>query len=352
MEHMTQNASKLKIERVAPAIGVEGGWMAADITGYDPEAWQTTQLLLNNEEVRIIFGHQRRLAFRVPPEARAGNLQLFAGAAASNTCWLPVGEKICEELHAVSNPAIGPDGYLYSTVSGRRGEQTEVSVVKINTLTGEALAFATGIVNATGLAFKGETLYATSRHESSVYAIDKTGTVSVVGSGLGVATGILVAADGALIIGNRDGQLLRLVPGSNAEEICQLPRSIAAYHMTWVSADTIALACPTAASEDALYIVNLRGRVHQFAYGFGRPQGILALPDQGALLLSASYRGRNGVLYLPLATGRPRRIIAAEGIVGLAADRAGDLYLAAPMAIFKIVADDLKRALDRASTEE
>ena len=78
---------------------------------------------------------------------------------------------------------------VYATISGPRGKQTPVSVVRVSP-DGRGTPFVTGILNATGLAFHPDgDLFVTSRAEGNVYRIDADGESTVYVEGMGVATG-------------------------------------------------------------------------------------------------------------------------------------------------------------------
>ena len=93
---------------------------------------------------------------------------------------------------------------VYATISGPRGKQTPVSVVRVSP-DGHGTPFVTGILNATGLAFSPEgDLFVTSRAEGNVYRVDAAGEFTVYAEGMGVATG--AAFDGGLSPGRgREG---------------------------------------------------------------------------------------------------------------------------------------------------
>ena len=102
-------------------------------------------------------------------------IQLQQGERTSNTLPFVVGSLLAENLHPVANPVVDRQGTIYTTISGTKGQQVPVSLYRV-TRFGEVEPFAEGILNPTGLAFgpDGE-LYVSSRHEGTVYRVDRRG---------------------------------------------------------------------------------------------------------------------------------------------------------------------------------
>ena len=99
-------------------------------------------------------------------------------------------------------------------LSGQRGKQTPVSVVRVSP-DGRGTPFVTGILNATGLAFNPEgDLFVTSRAEGNVYRIDDAGEPHLYAEGMGVATGAAFDADGNLFVGDRSGTIFKIDPAA------------------------------------------------------------------------------------------------------------------------------------------
>jgi hypothetical protein len=80
---------------------------------------------------------------------------------------------LAEELQPVANPAFDPNGSLYVTFSGGRGEKVPASLFRIEP-DGELNPIANEILNPTGLAWgPDDCLYVSSREEGSVYRIPR-----------------------------------------------------------------------------------------------------------------------------------------------------------------------------------
>ena len=65
-------------------------------------------------------------------------------AGASNTAPLRVARQLSDGLHPVTSPAVSRSGMIYATISGPRGKETPVSVVRISP-DGRGTPFVTGI---------------------------------------------------------------------------------------------------------------------------------------------------------------------------------------------------------------
>jgi sugar lactone lactonase YvrE len=217
-------------------------------------------------------------------------------------------------------------GRLYVTVSGGRGEQSPVSVFRVDP-GGAREPFASGIVNATSMAIGPDgLLYLTSRFEGTVYRVSEGGEPSQVATELGVACGLAFGPDGTMFIGDRSGTLFRMPPGGQPSVLATLPPSIAAYHLAVGPDGWVYVSVPTLASCDSIYRVDVDGRVEIAWTGFGRPQGVAFHPS-GVLHVVEALAGASGVYRL--AAGRaPELVATGEALVGVTFDPQGALVVA------------------------
>ena len=148
---------------------------------------------------------------------------------------------------------------IYATISGPRGKQTPVSIVRISP-DGRGTPFVTGILNATGLAFNPDgDLFVTSRAEGNVYRIDAAGESTVYAEGMGVATGAAFDAEGNLFVGDRSGTIFKINPERQIFVHATLEPSVAAYHLAVNAAGTLFVTGPTLSSNDAIWAIEPNG---------------------------------------------------------------------------------------------
>ena len=204
-----------------------------------------------------------RLAFRVPEQASTGLIEVRNPSGASNAAPLRVARQLSDGLHPVTSPAVSRSGMIYATISGPRGKQTPVSVVRISP-DGRGTPFVTGILNATGLAFNPDgDLFVTSRAEGNVYRIDAAGESTVYAEGMGVATGAAFDAEGNLFVGDRSGTIFKIDPQRQIFVHATLEPSVAAYHLAVNADGTLFVTAPSLSSNDAIWAIDPHGETRR-----------------------------------------------------------------------------------------
>jgi sugar lactone lactonase YvrE len=223
---------------------------------------------------------------------------------------------------------------VYSTISGPRGKQTPVSVVRVSP-DGRATPFVTGILNATGLAFSPEgDLFVTSRAEGNVYRVDGAGESTLYSEGMGVATGAVFDKEGNLYVGDRSGTIFKIDLQRKIFVLATLEPSISAYHLSIDSEGTLYVTGPTLCSNDAIWAIDSHGQTRAWFRGLGRPQG-LALSKDGDVYVTACLRGRRGLVRVTPA-GETSLVVAGNNLVGVAFSPLGTTILATNEAVFDV----------------
>jgi len=271
---------------------------------------------------------------RVPAEASSGLVEVRNPSGASNGAPLRIARQLSAELHPVTSPAVSRSGMIYATISGPRGKQTPVSIVRISP-DGRGTPFVTGILNATGLAFNPDgDLFVTSRAEGNVYRIDASGESTVYAEGMGVATGAAFDAQGNLFVGDRSGTIFKIDPKRQIFVHATLEPSVSAYHLAVDGAGNLLVTGPTLSSNDAIWTIDPHGETRAWYRGLGRPQG-LALDSDGNVYLAACLHGRRGLVRIT-PESEASVVVSGANLVGVAFSPLGTAILATNDAVYDV----------------
>ena len=323
-----------RIDDVLPASALPGGDVELTGANLGPDGSALPTVLVDGHSAHILMSRPGALALRVPEKATTGLIEVRNSAGSSNAAPLRVGRQLLEGLHPVTNPAVSRSGMVYATISGQRGKQTPVSVVRVSS-DGRGTPFVSGILNATGLAFSPDgDLFVTSRAEGNVYRIDEAGEPSLYAEGMGVATGAAFDAEGNLFVGDRSGTIFKINPERQIFVHATLEPSPAAYHLTVNAAGTLFVTGPTLSSNDAIWAIEPNGETRPWYRGLGRPQG-LALSKEGDIYLSASLHGRRGIVRVT-PQGEATLVLSGANLVGVAFSPLGTAILATSDAVYDV----------------
>ena len=323
-----------RIDDVTPASALPLG--EVEITGVHlgPHSSGPPVVLVGTQPAQVLMSRPSRLAFRVPEEATTGLIEVRSPVGVSNAAPLRVAHELTSGLHPVTSPAVSRSGMVYSTISGPRGKQTPVSVVRVSP-DGRATPFVTGILNATGLAFSPEgDLFVTSRAEGNVYRVDGAGESTLYSEGMGVATGAVFDQEGNLYVGDRSGTIFKIDSQRKIFVLATLEPSISAYHLSINSEGTLFVTGPTLCSNDAIWAIDTHGQMRAWFRGLGRPQG-LALSKDGDVYVTACLRGRRGLVRVTPA-GETSLVVAGNNLVGVAFSPLGTTILATNEAVYDV----------------
>jgi sugar lactone lactonase YvrE len=323
-----------RIDDVVPAAALPGGEIELTGANLGPHGPALPTVLVDGLPAQVLMSRPSRLAFHVPDQATTGMVTVSNSAGSGNAAPLRVARQLSDGLHPVTNPVVSRSGMIYATISGQRGKQTPVSIVRVSP-DGRGTPFVTGILNATGLAFSPDgDLFVTSRAEGNVYRIDDAGEPTVYAEGMGVATGAAFDADGNLFVGDRSGTIFKINPERQIFVYATLEPSIAAYHLALDAAGTLYVTGPTLSSNDAIWAIDTHGEARPWFRGLGRPQG-LALDREGNVYLSACLHGRRGLVRIT-PNGEATLALAGANLVGLAFSPLGTTILATSEAVYDV----------------
>ena len=322
------------IDDIFPAAALPLGEVELHGAHLGPDGFGAPAVLVDEIPAQILMCRPTRLAFAVPTEATTGLIEVRNPAGASNTVPLRVARLLSDGLHPVTSPAVSRSGMIYATISGPRGKQTPVSVVRVSPA-GRGTPFVSDILNATGLAFNAEgDLFVSSRAEGNVYRIDESGESTVYAEGMGVATGAAFDAEGNLFVGDRSGTIFKINPKRQIFVHATLEPSPAAYHLAVNAAGTVFVTAPSLSTNDSIWAIEPNGDTRAWCRGLGRPQG-LALSKDGDIYLAACLQGRRGLVRVT-PQGEASLVLAGSNLVGVAFSPLGTTVLATNEAVYDV----------------
>jgi sugar lactone lactonase YvrE len=327
------------IEDVVPPAALPGGDVELRGMHLGPRPMTTPQVIVDGLAAHVLMSRDARLGFRVPAEANTGLIEVRSPDGVSNTVSLRIARELSDGLHPVTSPVVSRSGMTFATISGPRGKQTPVSIVRISP-DRVGTPFVSGILNPTGLAFDPDgDLFVTSRAEGTVYRIDPGGESTVYAEGMGVATGAAFDADGNLFVGDRNGTIFKIAPGNSdpARKIfvyATLEPSVAAYHLAVGADGTLFVTAPSLSPNDCVWAIDRDGSTSAWFRGLGRPQG-LALDSGSNVYVAASLRGQRGLVRIT-PEGKAELVVAGQNLVGVAFSPLGTTVLATNEAVFDV----------------
>jgi sugar lactone lactonase YvrE len=305
-----------RIEAVAPALALAGGEIRITGSGLRPQELRRPKVQFGEVEGSLVVSSDAFLVARVPEGATSGPVVVATDGHVSNPQSVKVAVPIAENLHPVTNPALDPEGNIYVTFSGSRGEKVPVAVFKIDT-NYVVKPFVPEMMNATSIAFDRQgQMYVSSRFDGSVYRVAPNGTMTTYAEGMGVATGIAFDRDQSLYVGDRNGTIFKIAPDQQVFVFATLEPSVSAYHLAFSPQGDLFVTGPTTSSFDRVNKIDPNGTVTTFYKGLGRPQG-LAFDVDGNLYVAASISGRRGIVKIT-PDGKANLEVAGQGLVGLA----------------------------------
>ncbi len=323
-----------RIDEVIPPSALPNGEVALHGIHLGPHTAGPPVVLVGTVPSHVLMSRESRLIFRVPEGATSGLIEVRSPIGVSNAAPLQVARELTSGLHPVTSPAVSRSGMVYSTISGPRGKQTPVSVVRVSP-DGRATPFVTGLLNATGLAFSPEgDLFVTSRAEGTVYRVDGAGESTQYAEGMGVATGAAFDEEGNLFVGDRSGTIFKIDPQRKIFVHTTLEPSISAYHLAIGMGGTLFVSGPTLCSNDVIWAIDRQGEARVWFRGLGRPQG-LALSKDGDVYVTASLHGQRGLVRVT-ASGETSLVLSGSNLVGVAFSPLGTTVLATNEAVYDV----------------
>jgi sugar lactone lactonase YvrE len=327
------------IQQASPAAALPGAEIALLGASLGASAGHLPTVMASGHPAHLVMCRSDCIVARLPEQARTGMLEVLRDGKRSNQIPLIVARQLSDGLHPVTSPAVSRSGMIFTTISGPRGKQTPVSIVRINP-DGEGTPFTSGILNPTGVAIHPDgDLFVSSRAEGTIYRIDAGGDAQTYADGMGVATGIAFDADGNLFVGDRSGTIFKIAQGHSERDkqifvFATLEPSVAAYHLAIGPDGTLFVTAPTLTSHDAIWAIDHDGAVRSWFRGLGRPQG-LAVDADSNVYVAASLGGQRGLVRID-PDGRAELVVAGHAVVGVAFSPLGSTILTTSNAVFEV----------------
>jgi sugar lactone lactonase YvrE len=323
---------KPEISRVSPPAAIAGGEFQIRGKGFLKS--QRPRVTFGEIDAPVVIGSDSFIIARVPDGASVGELIIRNGEQASPAYTCGLGIPIADSVHPVANPAVDAAGNIFTTFSGSRGQNTPVSVYKID-LNCNLKPFLSDVMNSTALAFDSQgLLYISSRYDGVVYQATPSGNMSVYVEGMGVATGLAFDPAGDLYVGDRQGTIFKISQQRQIYVFATLEPSIAAFHLAFGPDGYLYATGPTTSSFDSLYRISPAGEVEVFYRGLGRPQG-LAFDSENRLYVAGSLGGRRGVVRIG-PDRQPEMFLSGPNVVGLAFTPSRSMVVATNGALFRV----------------
>jgi len=333
----TASANAPRLASTSPIAAMPGGEIEVHGTQLDPAGGRMPHATIGDVFAPVALSRPGRATVHVPEGSISGDLVLHRNGEVSNAINVRVAVPMAENLHPVSNPAVDASGQVFTTLSGSRGQETPVSIFRIQR-DFQMLPFVRGLMNATGLAFDhAGALYASSRAEGTVYRISSDGTFETYAEGMGVATGIAFDREGHLYVGDRSGTIFKINHQREIFVFATLEPSIAAYHLAFDDNSTLYVTGPTTSSNQAIHAIDRDGNTSVFYQGLGRAQG-MAFDIGGNLYIAASLRGQRGIVRIT-PSREASLAVSGNNLVGLAFMEDGCAALATRDALYHVALD-------------
>ncbi len=329
-----------RIENLLPACALPLASVEISGSNLGPVANHLPIVSVDEEPAQVLMSRHSRISLRVPAEATTGMLEVRNPFGTSNSVPLRVARGLTDGVHPITSPAVSASGMIFTTISGPRGKQTPVSVVRVSP-DGRGTPFVSEILNASGLAFNpAGDLFVTSRAEGIVYTVDAAGETAIYAEGMGVATGAAFDTNGDLFVGDRSGTIFRINTERQIFVHATMEPSVSAYHLAVTAENELLVTGPTLSTNESVWRIDHAGEKHLYFQGLGRPQG-LAIDADDNLYVAASLRGQRGIVRInkkPNAQGERSAELVVSGfnLVGIAFSPLGTAILATNQALYEI----------------
>lgn len=332
---MTFLKDRPSFQRVTPSYVVPGGRVTVLGSGFNGRLGNTSTVQMNGVDAHITCARSKSITILVPDGIDADVTSLTVADTTFGEVGLRVATVVARDVHPVDNPVLDREGNIYTTISGSRGEQTAVSIIRIRP-DGTCEPYLKDIMNPTSLAFGPDgALYVSSRFNGVIYRVASPTDVTTYAEGLGTATGIAFDRDGSLLVGDRCGTLFRVTASRKVLPVLSIAPSVAAFHLCVGPDGAIYVTNPDISTYDAILRVAPGASEPTVFYpGIKRPQG-MAFDEEGNLYVAKAMAGDSGIIRIS-PKGKAAMIVSGPVLVGLALDQRGTMILAGTDALYRL----------------
>src|SRR5438034_7527738 len=120
---------EISIKNVIPKAALPGGEVVIEYSGRELAGTSQPEVRFGDFRAQVTMASSDQIIAKVPESsAEAGTSELVVATNGDTSRPFPyeIGKKLASNLHPVANPALDPEGNVYATYSGRRGQKTPV----------------------------------------------------------------------------------------------------------------------------------------------------------------------------------------------------------------------------------
>src|SRR6185436_11552603 len=134
---------------------------------------------------------------------------------------------------------------------------------------------------------------------------------------------------------DRNGTIYRVNEIGEEKTWAEMEPSVSAYHLAFGPDEHLYVTGPTVTSFDSIWRIDRDGEAHVFFKGLGRPQG-LAFDRDGNLYVTASFRGRRGIVRISPDGDDAKLVVAGINLIGLAFSAAGEMAVVSIDSVYSL----------------
>ena len=205
-------------------------------------------------------------------------IEVRSPVGVSNAAPLRVAHELTSGLHPVTSPAVSRSGMIYATISGPRGKQTPVSVVRVSPDgRGNAVCDRDTQRHRLGLQSRRRSFCDFARRGQCLPRRWSGRIDAILPKAWAWPRARPSIAEGNLFVGDRSGTIFKIDPQRKIFVHATLEPSVSAYHLAVDAAGTLFVTGPTLCSNDAIWAIDTHGEIARLVSRSGTAAGAGAL---------------------------------------------------------------------------